>query len=78
MTYEEYLDEVATLLTENHDLTEGAAIKCVMKAQDAEFFVPHDQNPELRTEEQAEEDAATLFELRQQAGPKSKTGQSRH
>lgn len=78
MTYEEYLDEVATLLTENHDLTEGAAIKCVMKAQDAEFFIPHDQDPELRTEARAEEDAATLFALRRAAGPKTRPGPSRH
>ncbi len=71
MTYEEYLDEVATLLTENHDLSEGAAIKCVMRAQAADFFVPHDEDPGLRTQEHAEEDADTLFELRGKAGSRA-------
>jgi hypothetical protein len=71
MTYEEYLDEVATLLTEIHDLSEGAAIKCVMRAQAADFFIPHDEDPALRTLERAEEDADTLFEMRSKAGPKA-------
>lgn len=67
MTYEEYLDEVATVLTENHDLTESAAIKCVVRAQDAGFFVPHDEDPTRRTLEAAQIDASTLFEQRRTA-----------
>lgn len=38
MTYEEYLDEVTTLLTERYDLSDEEAIKIVMRAQAAEFF----------------------------------------
>lgn len=71
MTYEEYLDEVATLLTENHDLSEGAAIKCVVRAQAAGFFIPHDEDPALRTQARADQDAKVLFEQRRQAGPKA-------
>ena len=35
MTYEEYLDEVTTLITELYDLSDAAAIKHVMRAQAA-------------------------------------------
>lgn len=61
MTYEDYLDEVTTLITEKYHLADEAAIAMVMKAQDAEYFVPHDQQPELRTEERAHADARALF-----------------
>jgi hypothetical protein len=65
MTYEEYLDEVTTLLTELYELDDAAAIKLVVDAQDAEFFVPHDKQPEMRTAEQAKKDAVSLFERKQ-------------
>ena len=65
LTYEAYLDEVATLLTELYDLDDNTAIKLVVDAQEAEYFSPHDDHPEMRTLERAKEDAATLFKARQ-------------
>jgi hypothetical protein len=61
MTYEEYLDEVTTLIVEKYQLADAAAIKLVVQAQDAEFFVPHDLDKKLRTVDQAHKDAKTLF-----------------
>jgi hypothetical protein len=61
MTYEEYLDEVTTLITEKYNLSDAAAIKLVVKAQDAEFFVAHDQNDAMRSVDQAHQDAKTLY-----------------
>ena len=61
MTYEEYLDEVTTLLTERYDLSDEEAIKIVMRAQAAEFFSLHDDDPAMRTQERAEQDANTVF-----------------
>ena len=61
MTYEEYLDEVTTLITEKYNVSDAAAIKIVVKAQDAEFFVEHDENDALRTVDRAHKDAKTLF-----------------
>jgi intracellular sulfur oxidation DsrE/DsrF family protein len=65
MTYEEYLDEVTTILTELYDLDDAAAIKLVVDAQSADFFVQHDDKPEMRTVEQAKKDAVALFESKQ-------------
>jgi hypothetical protein len=65
LTYEAYLDEVATLLTELYDLDDSAAIKLVVDAQAAEYFSPHDDHPEMRTLERAKQDADTLFKARQ-------------
>jgi hypothetical protein len=62
MTYEEYLDEVTTLLTEVYDMSDEDAIKHVMRAQAADFFTLHDDLPEMRTQERAEQDAKTIFE----------------
>ena len=61
MTYEEYLDEVTTLITEKYNVKDAAAIKLVVKAQDAEFFVDHDENDALRTLERAHQDAKALY-----------------
>ncbi len=61
MTYEEYLDEVTTLITEKYNLSDAAAIKLVVKAQDAEFFVEHDENEALRNVDRAHQDAKKLF-----------------
>jgi ABC-type methionine transport system permease subunit len=61
MTYEEYLDEVTTLITEKYNLSDAAAIKLVMKAQDAEFFVPHDLDEKLRNVDRAHLDAKAIF-----------------
>jgi hypothetical protein len=65
MTYEEYLDEVTTILTELYELEDAAAIKLVVDAQAADFFTAHDDVPEMRTVEQAKKDAITLFEKKQ-------------
>lgn len=65
LTYEAYLDEVTTVLTELYDLDDDAAIKLVVAAQDSEFFVPHDAHEAMRTVEQAKKDAVTLFERKQ-------------
>jgi hypothetical protein len=67
MSYEEYLDEVTTLITEKYDYSDDAAVKLVMKAQDQEFFVPHDQDEKLRTIDQAHKDAKTLYESSRKA-----------
>ena len=61
MTYEEYLDEVTTLIVEKYNLADAAAIKLVVNAQDAEFFVKHDDDPALRNVDQAHKDAKTLY-----------------
>ncbi|KIF79782.1 hypothetical protein TSA66_01305 [Noviherbaspirillum autotrophicum] len=61
MTYEAYLDEVTTLLTEMFDMSDEAAIKHVMRVQAADFFTLHDDHPEMRTQERAVQDAKTIF-----------------
>jgi hypothetical protein len=65
LTYEAFLDEVTTVLTELYDIDDAGAIKLVVDAQDAEFFVPHDENEAMRTVEQAKKDAVTLYERKQ-------------
>jgi hypothetical protein len=69
MTYEEFLDEVTTLITERYDLTDEAAIKLVMRAQAADFFTLHDDEPSMRTQERAEQDAKTIYEQRNKSRP---------
>jgi hypothetical protein len=69
MTYEEYLDEVTTLMTEMYDLSDEDAIKHVMRAQAADFFTLHDDDPAMRTQERAEQDAKTVFEQRNKSRP---------
>lgn len=61
MTYEEYLDEVTTLIYELYEVPDTAAVRMVMAAQDAEFFVAHDDDPAMRTPERARQDAAAVF-----------------
>ena len=65
LTYEAYLDEVTTLLTELYDLDDAAAIKLVVDAQAAEYFSPHDDHPAMRTLARAREDAVALYTARQ-------------
>lgn len=69
MTYEEYLDEVTTLLTERYNLSDADAIKHVMRAQAADFFTLHDDDPAMRTQERAEQDAKTIFEQKNKSRP---------
>lgn len=77
MTYEEFLDEVTTLLTELYDLEDAAAIKLVMDAQEAEFFSVHDDVPAMCTPEQAKMDAIKLFEQKQNKQQTHKKQQQR-
>jgi len=70
MTYEEYLDEVTTLIFEKYGVTEAAAIKMVIAAQDREFFVKHDDDKALRNIDQAHKDAKIIFEAAQGASRK--------
>ena len=65
LTYEAYLDEVATLLTELYDLDDATAIKLVVDAQAAEYFSPHDDHPDMWTLTRAREDAVALYKARQ-------------
>ena len=69
MTYEEYLDEVTTLMTEMYDLKDTAAIKFVMRAQAGDFFTLHDDQPDMRTLERAQQDAKTIYETRNKSRP---------
>lgn len=77
MTYEAYLDEVTTLLTELYDLTDEDAIKHVMRAQEADFFTLHDDEPSMRTQERAIQDAKIIYEQRNKSRahkPPKRTG----
>lgn len=65
LTYEAFLDEVTTLLTEIYELDDAAAIKLVVDAQDDDYFVAHDDHEEMRTVEQAKKEATALFEGKQ-------------
>lgn len=71
MTYEQYLDEVTTLLTEMFDMSDDDAIKHVMRAQAADFFTLHDDIPAMRTQERAVQDARTLFAQIRESQPQS-------
>jgi hypothetical protein len=71
MTYEDYLDEVTTLMTEMFNMSDDAAIKHVMRAQAADFFTLHDDIPAMRTQERAVQDAKKLFELISKSRPQT-------
>lgn len=62
MTYEEYLDEVTTLIVEKYGVSDAAAIRIVVEAQDKEYFVAHDDQPAMRTVERAHSDARNLYQ----------------
>ena len=65
LTYEAFLDEITTLLTEIYDLDDEAAIKLVVDAQADDYFVAHDDHEEMRTLEQAKKEAVALYENKQ-------------
>lgn len=69
MTYEEYLNEVTTQIYEKYDVTESDAIKFVVRAQAADFFTLHDDDPAMRTLERAAQDAKTVYEQRNKSKP---------
>lgn len=62
MTYEEFLDEVTTLITEKYDMTDEAAIQIVMRAQADGFFSGHDDDLSVCTLDRAHKDAKLVFE----------------
>lgn len=78
MTYEEYLDEVTTLMTEKYKMSDEEAIKHVMRAQSEDFFTLHDEMPEMRTQARASQDAQCIFEMKNKSrphvAPKRKSG----
>lgn len=61
MTYEEYLDEVTTLITEKYDVSDETAIAMVMRAQADDFFSGHDDDQSICTLQRAHQDADTVF-----------------
>ncbi|WP_043462969.1 hypothetical protein [Azovibrio restrictus] len=63
LSYEQYLDEIATLLTEIYTMEDEAAIQMVMRAQADDFFTLHDDDPTLCTLERAEQDVRQVFKL---------------
>ncbi|QOL49695.1 hypothetical protein [Massilia litorea] len=65
LTYEAFLDEITTLLTELYELDDEAAIKLVVDAQADDYFVAHDDHEEMRTLEQAKKEAVALYENKQ-------------
>ncbi len=73
MTYEEHLDEVATLITELYNAKDKAAIDMVMRAQAVDFFSGHDDDPTICTLERAEQDAAAVFKKYRPPAPSKKT-----
>ena len=77
MTYEEFLDEIATLLTEMYDLSDEAAIKLVVDAQANDYFVIHDDRDELRSVAQARIEAAALYKARQNKNQTQRKQQQR-
>ena len=74
MTYEEHLDEVATLLTEIYTLTDETAIEIVMRAQADDYFSGHDDDPVICTQERAELDARAVFKKYKPAKGSRKPG----
>lgn len=63
MSYEQHLDEVTTLIYERHDLSEKAAIRIVMLAQEDGYFSVHDDDPSICTQTRAEQDAEAVFRM---------------
>ena len=61
MTYEEHLDEVATIITEEYGMNDEAAIRMVMRAQADDFFSGHDDDPSICTLARAHQDAKIVF-----------------
>lgn len=61
MSYEEYLDEVTTLLTEIYGMDDEPAIRTVMCAQADDFFSGHDDDPSICTPDRAYRDAKIVF-----------------
>ena len=61
MSYEAYLDEVTTLVTEKYALDDAVAIQMVMRAQSDDFFSCHDDDTSICTLDRAHKDAKQVF-----------------
>ena len=61
MTYEDFLNEVTTLITEKYDVADEDAIQMVMRAQADDFFSGHDDDPRICTLDRAHKDAKFVF-----------------
>ncbi len=61
MSYEEHLDEVATLLTEIYGMDDEPAIQAVKRAQADDFFSGHDDDPSICSQDRAYRDAKLVF-----------------
>ncbi len=61
MSYEQHLDEVATLLTEIYGMGDEPAIQAVMRAQADDYFSGHDDDPAICTLDRAYRDAKIVF-----------------
>lgn len=61
MTYEAFLDEVTTLITEKYDIADDDAIRMVMRAQENGYFSGHDDDSRICTLDRAHEDARNVF-----------------
>lgn len=77
MTYEEFLDEVTTLIAEMYDLDDQAAIKLVVDAQANDYFVTHDDKEELRTFAQAKLEAVAIYQAKQNKNETQRKQQQR-
>ena len=64
MTYEAFLDEVTTLITEKFSVDDDEAIRLVVAAQAADFFCGHDEQPAMRTLDCAHQDARSIFRMK--------------
>ena len=62
MSYEEFLDEVTTLITEKYAVADAAAIALVMRAQADGYFSGHDDDLSICTLDRAHRDARVVFE----------------
>jgi hypothetical protein len=61
MTYEQYLDEVTTLITEKFGVADEPAIQMVMRAQADGYFSIHDDKPSMCTLDRAHADARAVY-----------------
>ena len=61
MNYEEYLDEVTTLIVEKYDIADETAVQMVMRAQADDFFIAHDDDLAICSLERAHKDAKIIF-----------------
>lgn len=71
LSYEAYLDEVTTLITEIYTVEDDVAIQMVMRAQADDFFTLHDDDPTMCTLARAQADARLVFKTYKAARARS-------